>query len=104
MVTKYFKLFVVLSNLCLITAYNGKGYKKANISCFETISESKVQTLIECCSLCSATDSCQGVSFENGNCKTLKNVMVWGHNELEAWIDASLLQPTGKLYFIKQSV
>ena len=94
MVGKAIFLFVIATKFFSVFA---QGYKKSNVSCYEELGETdSMKTIIECCSLCSVTDSCQGVSFENGICKTLKNVIIWGHKELEAWVEKSLLEPTGK--------
>ena len=89
-------IFSILSLLGLTSAldYNGKGFKKVNISCGDVIDVSThFETLIECCGLCLATPKCEGVKFKGNNCTTLRNIGIAFkvQSYQEAWVEIDLL-------------
>ena len=86
---------VSLFESVLALDFEGKGFKKVNISCGDIIDVSyQFKTLIECCSFCAVTPNCHAVKFKGKDCTTMKNIgIAFKTNSIqEAWVELELFK------------
>ena len=68
------KVLILIHFWTFCTGLKVKKYQKTLVQSYEIIEEpQEAQSDMQCCTLCSNTDGCQGIKFEDSQCSLLKN-------------------------------